>query len=151
MLLDLESSEASELAGKSWRRCVTYRWYRCRCLGECFHRFAVGCVWCTARFCVGWKTHFALSCFCFVFSESVSVSALKGVAVMFNLYYVVTVNKASWLEMVHSANRSSKKRHCLWMHIFQQCASEFETILLRRWCRSCVEIVRSDQIRSADR
>ncbi len=61
-----------------------------------------------------------------------SVSTLKGVAVLFNLYYVVTVNKVSWLEMVHSANRNSRKRQCLWMHIFQQCASEFETILLRR-------------------
>ncbi len=65
------------------------------------------------RFCASWKTHFALSYFCFVFFESVSVFvclsvlALKGVVVLFNLYYVVTVNKASWLEMVHSANRSS--------------------------------------------
>jgi hypothetical protein len=45
---------------------------------------------------------------------------------------LVTENKPSWLEMVHSANRSIRKRQCLWMHIFQQCASEFETILLRR-------------------
>jgi len=65
-------------------------------------------------------------------SICLSVSALKGVAVLFNLYYVVTVNKAWWLEMVHSANRNSRKRQCLWMHIFQQCASEFETILLRK-------------------
>jgi Ca2+/Na+ antiporter len=71
-------------------------------------------------------------CMCMCLSVYLSVSTLKGVAILFNLYYVVTVNKASWLEMVHSANRSSRKKQCLWMHIFQQCASEFETILLRR-------------------
>ncbi len=41
------------------------------------------------------------------------MSALKGVAVLFNLYYVVTVNKASWLEMVHSANGSSRKKEAV--------------------------------------
>ncbi len=72
-------------------------------------------------------------CLCLCLSVCLSVSALKGVAVLFNLYYVVTVNKASWLEMVHSANGSSRKRgSACGLHIFQQCASEFETILLRR-------------------
>jgi hypothetical protein len=74
------------------------------------------------------------------------VSALKGVAVLFNLYDVVTVNKASWLEMVHSANRSSKKRQCLWMHIFQQCASEFDYFaleMMQKLCGNCQ--IRSDQ------
>ncbi len=71
-------------------------------------------------------------CLCLCLFVYLSMSMLKGVAVMFNFYYVVTVNKVSWLEMVHSANRSNRKRQCLWMHIFQQCASEFETILLWR-------------------
>jgi hypothetical protein len=61
---------------------------------------------------------FVLFCLCLCLSVCLSVSTLKGVAVLFNLYYVVTVNKVSWLEMVHSANRSSRKRQCLWMHIF---------------------------------
>ncbi len=75
---------------------------------------------------------FVLFSLCLCLSICLFVSTLKGVAILFNLYYVVTVNKASWLEMVHSANRNSRKRQCLWMHIFQQCASEFETILLQR-------------------
>jgi hypothetical protein len=75
---------------------------------------------------------FVLFSQCLCLSVCLFVSTLKGVAILFNLYYVVTVNKVSWLEMVHTANRSSIKRQCLWMHIFQQCASEFETILLQR-------------------
>jgi len=71
-------------------------------------------------------------CLCLCLFVCLSMSMLKGVAIMFNLYYVVTMNKASWLEMVHNANHSSRKKQCLWMHIFQQCASEFEIILLRR-------------------
>jgi len=79
------------------------------------------------------RTFLLLFCYlCLCLSVCLSMSTFKGVAVMFNLYYVVTVNKVSWLEMVHSANCSNRKRQCLWMHIFQQCASEFETILLWR-------------------
>jgi hypothetical protein len=88
---------------------------------------------------------FVLFSLCLCMCLSVCVGTQRCIYFV-NLYYVVTVNKASWLEMVHSANRSSRKRQCLWMHIFQQCASEFETILLRRLCKSYVEIVRSDQI-----